>query len=730
MAITGLYTDLPIVGPFRSSGGDYYIFGRDVSTATTLQAYKATDPDGTWSSIDTQTGYSTGILNYRAKKIADVVHLIIADGIAGSINYKYLTFNMASDAFVTAETIASALDTRNAALSSLSECSIQVRSGGEVVAAFHGQRKKYGGTWQSHLYYSRRTGINTWTSPGEISNTSGDQGQLATAIDASDNVYLQFYGAGKILDASNSVVAGLDLYTTPAQEGFAYTNSDNNTQVAFVSTGGDGYWSTFVPGDVSVVLTSIGGAGFAGSLIRGYIDTDAPTPTAWVIYKDDSNKIVTKSSTDNGSTWSAPVTVTADATDYSSLSLDSPLYSTTDDVFASVIYVDNAAATGHKGHVVRTKRINVNLSSTVAAGAVAAVSKSVAKPGEAALATAATDLGVPAASVGIVGRSANVQQNSLTAEGADVSVSLQSVSFAPGVATFGMATETMGGTVSLSLTRLGPGGYPIAALPGAPAGPLTSVNIFSADAAGAYGSFVGFEFAIGLTASVSSASIAAPVWTVFHSLGSVNVSANVAGTGPAVSLPGIASISAPAGFEAIAPSLRSRIGSITGLATVDEFAVSGSFALDAVTATTSVAEFSPYIFTGTSVVLNSIASQAIASDVIVQDQIVLPEAISAAAANILRMEGDEAFNLAAAAATGSVGDLLVAIVIPAAIKWLVCASIDITPEVAGDVAMNEELQATLIAAAALQGSPAIGAEVNGALEIAPIVVGTPSMKEC
>ena len=42
VTITGISTAVAPVGPFKSSGGGYYFFGRDGTTATTLQAYKAT----------------------------------------------------------------------------------------------------------------------------------------------------------------------------------------------------------------------------------------------------------------------------------------------------------------------------------------------------------------------------------------------------------------------------------------------------------------------------------------------------------------------------------------------------------------------------------------------------------------------------------------------------------------------------------------------------------------
>jgi len=41
VAISGISTAVAPVGPFKSSGGAYYFFGRDGTTATTLQSYKA-----------------------------------------------------------------------------------------------------------------------------------------------------------------------------------------------------------------------------------------------------------------------------------------------------------------------------------------------------------------------------------------------------------------------------------------------------------------------------------------------------------------------------------------------------------------------------------------------------------------------------------------------------------------------------------------------------------------
>src|SRR5580765_5186770 len=160
VTITGLQVARRIAGVFKSSGGNYYMFGTDSTTATTLQAYKATAPDTSWSSITTKTGFTAGVLGIAATQNADVIHMIVNDGSGTSFNYKYQTFNMATDAFVTAETIVSAINPQDSGAGVYGLCEIIFRaSDSQPVALYPGPQV----SGRAKANYKVRTGVATWS---------------------------------------------------------------------------------------------------------------------------------------------------------------------------------------------------------------------------------------------------------------------------------------------------------------------------------------------------------------------------------------------------------------------------------------------------------------------------------------------------------------------------------------------------------------------------------------
>src|SRR6516225_11700808 len=118
------------IGPFKSSTNNYYIFAKDGTTATTLRAWKAAgDPLSTpLSAGATLTGFTTAILYTAAYQVSDVIHLLIMHGTAGSsLNYSYTQYNMATDTFLTAESVATAINTSQ---SINNQCDLCVLSSG------------------------------------------------------------------------------------------------------------------------------------------------------------------------------------------------------------------------------------------------------------------------------------------------------------------------------------------------------------------------------------------------------------------------------------------------------------------------------------------------------------------------------------------------------------------------------------------------------------------------
>ena len=168
----------------------YYFFGRDATTATTLQAYKSTAPDTSWASIATVTGLDietgSSIAGYQ---VGNVIHLTTGGGGSSAKNYHYHQFNAATDTFALNETIASAL-TITGQSAPAAQCSIVVRSTGEVVAFFQGTQTKTSGTFYARVYYSRRTAVNTWSAAVEVdANTAADNTSPIVVLGASDRLH-------------------------------------------------------------------------------------------------------------------------------------------------------------------------------------------------------------------------------------------------------------------------------------------------------------------------------------------------------------------------------------------------------------------------------------------------------------------------------------------------------------------------------------------------------------
>lgn len=260
-----------VVGPYYSSGGNAYVFGRDGTTGTTLQVQKCTGSPvvNNFSSVATQTGFSTAILGVNAVQVGDVIHLIVSDGTdSSSVNYKYRTFDMATDAFVTSETIISALNLQGAnpvRNTNLAHAAITVRSDASVVVCFIGLHLKTSGNFQCRAYYSRRTGVNTWIAAVQIdaSGTNDSLGPMRAQLGASDRTHFFWFqtdgGAQqlkqRVLTSANALqtVGGISTNSPPGWS-ISYA-SGANTIVFFGEAGTNQSFGSFTSGDTPTITT-------------------------------------------------------------------------------------------------------------------------------------------------------------------------------------------------------------------------------------------------------------------------------------------------------------------------------------------------------------------------------------------------------------------------------------------------------------------------------------------
>lgn len=225
VTITGIALNVATVGPYKSSGGNFYFFGKDASTATTLQCYKAIDPTDAWSSVATQAGFSGLIREIFGYQEEDIVHLLVVDGASSHFNYKYVTFNMATDTFVISETAVSDIN-----VGGPTSClgSIIVRSDGQPVILYQGPMADVTFYWR--VCYTLRTGTNTWAAPVEVDDAAAVNYYYPVAIlgisDAVQFVYgsSDGYGHQRTLSAANSLQDSVATgsYSGHFTEGISY----------------------------------------------------------------------------------------------------------------------------------------------------------------------------------------------------------------------------------------------------------------------------------------------------------------------------------------------------------------------------------------------------------------------------------------------------------------------------------------------------------------------------
>jgi hypothetical protein len=309
---------------FIISRDGYYIFGRDLTTTTTLQAFKATDPTVSWASIATKTGFTTSILYVTGYQVSNIIHLVVTDGTNATLQAtKYLSFDTATETFLaTIETVAAASNRAPLNVNSPLTCpaSLVVRPYGEVVAFFNGTQVKSSGSFYCRVYYSRRTAVNTWTAPVQVDMSLASDNFSCGAVLAADSSSVHFtwgvYAQNllqRTLSATNvlqTVSTALVGYATPslgaATRGVSYLRG-GTTKVA-VSTLIHATFAGSIARFDSANVPTLTGSGTA-------ITTGVSTPGHMRPYNDDTDlyalffgglstsDIYVNKSTDDGATW-------------------------------------------------------------------------------------------------------------------------------------------------------------------------------------------------------------------------------------------------------------------------------------------------------------------------------------------------------------------------------------------------------------------------------------------
>jgi hypothetical protein len=354
VTITGIDTAVNPVGPFRSSAGNYYFFGKDSTTATTLQAFKSTAPTSSWSSAATKTGFTTGVQAISGFQVADVIHLAVTDGATTSVNFKYVTYNMSTDAFGTTETITSALNTQTNGLVNAYGNSIAVRSDGTVVVLHQGARVVSMSNSYSRTVYSRRATNGTWTANIAVDAGGAFDGLVFdTAVGTSDNVHFMFMaGSGTFSQRTLSSANVLQTQST-AINGVSFTGSILGTSVSYLSTNQRVVFgvttqvqqTNFIPAGFyfdsgnTPTLTSTVGGGTNTSTSRLF-QYNGTVYHLWNVTGNNAN-INLHTSADNGATYVSSSVVYTGTSTCSLFSHDGAVYQSGSNIVVPYLILDN-----------------------------------------------------------------------------------------------------------------------------------------------------------------------------------------------------------------------------------------------------------------------------------------------------------------------------------------------------------------------------------------------------
>lgn len=354
VTITGIATAVATCGPFKSSGGNYYFIGRDGTTNSTLQAYKATDPTSSFSSAASKTGWGTNVLNIAVCRDGDILHVVTGNNPSSArSDYTYCQFDMSTDTWGTQEVIASNVDARTSAGTDQTGISAALRSAdGQVIVYFNGARVANMGSSYSQIYHSRRTATNTWSAPVQVS--AGGQVDFQTPeIVYTNSTVNRVHGfftnltaltsVQRTLNGSNGLETANTGITTPAvKQSVAYDDSGTMRIVAVGTSSGAAVSFYFNSAATPTINSAtIQGTNVLANGVRVFLDE----LTVWALYgKTSDGDLYVRSSTDDGATWSAETNVftgTVTASGDIALSIDGQIYQRGSDYVIPYIVNDN-----------------------------------------------------------------------------------------------------------------------------------------------------------------------------------------------------------------------------------------------------------------------------------------------------------------------------------------------------------------------------------------------------
>ena len=282
------------------------------NSGTTVWSASAADYDlivsgGGFSSIATRTGFTTAILNIAGYQVGNVIHLAVQDGtMASSVATKYLSFDAATDTFLAStETVLAASSIATAGGGNAGQnCSLVVRSNGNVVLFYNGTQAKVSGTFYANVWYRERTGVNTYGTAVQVSAlTAVDYTNPVAVLGSSDRTHFLFFSVTTInqrhLTSANTLgTATTNAIASPILDACTYNNAGTTKVVALTSGRAIRFDSADNPSIASSTSVTM------GTPVRA---TDDGTDVYALYQSSTDSDLYTKKSTDNGATFGSAV---------------------------------------------------------------------------------------------------------------------------------------------------------------------------------------------------------------------------------------------------------------------------------------------------------------------------------------------------------------------------------------------------------------------------------------
>lgn len=239
-------------GPFKSSGGAFYTVILE-DTGNTLEVFKATDPDSSFTAQDTgnnPTGTPISLWVYQDGDTLDIV----GQETGGDVEYH--TFDMSSDAWgTTNELIESPTDSTT---DDIISCSIAIRGTGDpIVTLYAGDTDRVMGTDYSRIDFNTRNG-GTWSGPTLAFGAAADE--------------INYVGSSIITGTSD----GLHFFCARSSDGFLLGRTLNSS---------DSLSTTINNGDAVSEELRVSGASFDDGgtqrVVQPYSDFTTREPKVW-----------------------------------------------------------------------------------------------------------------------------------------------------------------------------------------------------------------------------------------------------------------------------------------------------------------------------------------------------------------------------------------------------------------------------------------------------------------